>query len=276
MDIRSTITLNNGVTIPRQGFGVFKIPQEETAQCVKWALEAGYRHIDTATAYGNEEGVGQGILESGIPREEIFLTTKLWNDDMRAFRVREAFEESLKKLQTNYVDLYLIHWPVAGWFEKCWAELEKLYAEGLIRAIGVSNFHKHHMEALLKTAKVIPAVNQIELHPLLTQKELSKYCRDLGIEMQAYRPLGGTGPLNLIGRPEIEEIAKKYGCSSAQLMLRWSLQNGNIVLSKSSNRERIVQNTQLYHFEISAEDMAALDAMDQDFHTGSHPDTFTF
>lgn len=276
MDIRSTIRLNNGVEIPRQAFGVFKIPNEQTAQCVRWALEAGYRHIDTAAVYGNEEGTGQGIRDSGVPREEIFLTTKLWNDDMRKFRVREAFEESLKKLGTDYVDLYLIHWPVAGCFEKCWAELEQLYREGRMRAIGVSNFHQYHMEALLKTAKIVPAVNQIELHPLLTQKPLSSYCRSLGMEMEAYRPLGGTGEHNLVGNADIAAIAAKYGRSTAQIMIRWSLQNGNVVLAKSTHRERIVQNADVYDFEISTEDMAALDALNQNFHTGSNPDTFDF
>ena len=276
MDIRSTIRLNNGVEIPRLALGVFKVPDDQSAQCVRWALEAGYRHIDTAAVYGNEAGVGRGIRDSGVPREEIFLTTKLWNDDMRKDRVREAFEESLAKLGTDYVDLYLIHWPVAGCFEKCWAELEQLYREGRVRAIGVSNFHRYHMEALLKTAKIVPAVNQVELHPLLTQKPLSEYCRSLGIEMQSYRPLGGSGEHNLVGNADIAAIAARYNRSPAQIMIRWNLQCGNIVLVKSTHRERILQNMDVFDFEISAEDMAALDALNRDFHTGSNPDTFDF
>ena len=276
MDIRSTIRLNNGVEIPRLALGVFKVPDDQSAQCVRWALEAGYRHIDTAAVYGNEAGVGKGIRDSGVPREEIFLTTKLWNDDMRKDRVREAFEESLAKLGTDYVDLYLIHWPVPGCFEKCWAELEQLYREGRVRAIGVSNFHRYHMEALLKTAKIVPAVNQVELHPLLTQKPLSEYCRSLGIEMQSYRPLGGSGEHNLVGNADIAAIAARYNRSPAQIMIRWNLQCGNIVLVKSTHRERILQNMDVFDFEISAEDMAALDALNRDFHTGSNPDTFDF
>ena len=210
MDLQSTIRLNNGVEIPQQALGVFKVENDRCAECVRWALEAGYRHIDTAAVYGNERGVGQGIRDSGVNRQDIFLTTKLWNDDMRKGRVREAFEESLEKLGTSYVDLYLIHWPVPGVFEKCWAEMETLYRQGRVRAIGVSNFHQYHMEALLKSARIIPAVNQIELHPLLTQKPLSAYCRALGIEIEAYRPLGGTGKYNLVNNPDIAAVGAHY------------------------------------------------------------------
>lgn len=276
MNLQSTVRLNNGVEIPRQALGVFKVENDRCAECVRWALEAGYRHIDTAAVYGNERGVGQGIRDSGVNRQDIFLTTKLWNDDMRANRVREAFEESLEKLGTDYVDLYLIHWPVPGAFEKSWAELEALYREGRVRAIGVSNFHQYHMEALLKTARVIPAVNQIELHPLLTQKPLSAYCRGLGIEIESYRPLGGTGEHNLVNHSEIAAVAARYGKSGAQILLRWNLQHGNIVLAKSTHQDRIVQNAELYDFEISEADMALLDGLNRDFHTGSNPDTFDF
>ena len=276
MNLRSTIKLNNGVEIPRQALGVFQIPDGQTAQCVRWALEAGYRHIDTAAVYGNERGTGQGIKDSGIPRDQIFLTTKLWNDDMRKHRVREAFEESLEKLGTDYVDLYLIHWPVAEAFVESWKELEKLYREGRVRAIGVSNFHKYHMETLLKAAEIVPAVNQVELHPLLNQKPLSEYCRGLGIEMESYRPLGGTGATNLVGNPDIAVIAKKYGKSSAQIMVKWNLQSGNIVLVKSTHKERIIENADIYDFEISPEDMKYLDGLNQDLHTGPSPDSFDF
>ena len=276
MDLQSTIRLNNGVEIPQQALGVFKVENDRCAECVRWALEAGYRHIDTAAVYGNERGVGQGIRDSGVNRQDIFLTTKLWNDDMRKGRVREAFEESLEKLGTSYVDLYLIHWPVPGVFEKCWAEMETLYRQGRVRAIGVSNFHQYHMEALLKSARIIPAVNQIELHPLLTQKPLSAYCRALGIEIEAYRPLGGTGEHNLVNNPDIAAVAAHYGRSGAQVLLLWSLQHGNIVLAKSTHQDRIVQNADIYDFEISEADMAQLDSLNRDFHTGSNPDTFDF
>lgn len=276
MDDRSTIRLNNGVHIPVEALGVFKVDNDTCVDTVRWALEAGYRHVDTAAVYGNEAGVGRGIRESGIPRQDIFLTTKLWNDDMRKGTVREAFDESLRKLGTDYVDLYLIHWPVSGAFEKCWHELEKLYREGRVRAIGVSNFHQNHMEMLLKTAEIIPAVNQIELHPLLTQKPLIAYCRNLGIQIEAYRPLGGTGQYNLVNHPAINAIAARYDKSGAQILIRWSLQCGNIVLPKSVHRDRIIQNLQIYDFEISASDMELLDGLNQDFHTGSNPDTFDF
>lgn len=276
MTLQSVKRLNNGVEIPMQALGVFKIPDDQTAQCVRWALEAGYRHIDTAAVYGNETGVGRGIRESGMPRSEVFVTTKLWNDDMRAHRVREAFEDSLRKLGMDYVDLYLIHWPVAGEFESSWKELEVLYREGCVRAIGVSNFHRNHMEALLRIAEVVPAVNQIELHPLLTQKPLSAYCHELGIEVEAYRPLGGTCEYNLVSNSEISEIAEKYGRSSAQILIRWSLQNENIVLPKSTHQKRIIENANVYDFKIAPEDMAVLDAMNRDFHIGSNPDTFNF
>ncbi|NLD59329.1 MAG: aldo/keto reductase [Clostridiales bacterium] len=274
MDIRSTIRLNNGVEIPRLALGVFQVEDERTADCVRWALEAGYRHIDTAAVYGNERGVGRGMRDSGVKREDIFLTTKLWNDDMRKDRALEAFEESLEKLGTDYVDLYLVHWPVEG-FERSWPIMEELYREGRIRAIGVSNFHRHHMEKLLKIAKVVPAVNQIELHPFLTQKPLVEYCRSLGVEIEAWRPLGGSDG-GLREAPAIAEIAKKHGRTEAQVLIRWSLQSGIIVLPKSARRERIVDNARVFDFELSPEDMAAIDALNRGLHTGPDPDTFDF
>lgn len=276
MNIHSTMKLNNSVEIPLVALGVFRIPNDQTADCVRGALEAGYRHIDAAAIYHNEQGVGKGVKDSGVAREDIFLTTKLWNEDMRAGRVREAFEESLEKLGTDYIDLYLVHWPVAGAFEKSWLEMEKLYKEGRIRAIGVSNFHQNHMESLLKVASIIPAVNQIELHPLLTQKPLTKYCRSLGIEIEAYCPLGGSGKFNLLKNEEILAIAQKYGRSAAQILIRWDLQNNIIVLPKSTHQERIVENINVFDFEITPEDMAALDAMNQNFRVNSDPDTFDF
>ncbi|NLF28338.1 MAG: aldo/keto reductase [Clostridiales bacterium] len=274
MDIRSTIRLNNGVEIPRLALGVFQVEDAKTADCVRWALEAGYRHIDTAAVYANERGVGKGMRDSGVPREDIFLTTKLWNDDMRKNRPLEAFEESLERLGTDYVDLYLIHWPVVG-FEKSWPVMEKLYREGRARAIGVSNFHRRHMEELLKIAKVVPAVDQIELHPFLTQKPLVEYCRSLGVEVEGWRPLGGNDG-QLRDDPAIARIAKKHGHTAAQVLIRWSLQSGIIALPKSARRERIVDNAKVFDFELSSEDMKAIDALNRDFRTGPDPDTFDF
>lgn len=275
LHLQSTLRLNNGVEIPRLALGVFQVPDDGAADAVRWALEAGYRHIDTAAIYGNEAGVGRGIRESGVKREEIFLTTKLWNDDMRKGRQREAFEESLEKLGVDYVDLYLIHWPVADKFVPSWKVMETLYKEGRVRAIGVSNFQTHHLEALLPQAEVVPAVNQIELHPLLTQEPLAAYCRKLGIEIEAWSPLGGTGG-NLMEHATIQALAAKYGKSPAQLIIRWDLQRDIITLPKSSHRERIIQNTDVYDFEITPQDMAAIGALNQNHRTGADPDTFSF
>ena len=277
MNIRTVKTMNNGVDIPTLGLGVFLAPDgRQTADAVRWALEAGYRHIDTAAIYRNEASVGLGMRESGVPREEIFLTTKLWNNDMRAGRQREAFEESLKKLGTDYVDLYLIHWPVAGKYNESWQVMESLYSEGRMRAIGVSNFHVHHMEDLLAQAKVVPAVNQVECHPLLSQKPLMHYCEKLGIVFEAWSPIGGGDAGNLAGNAELAAIGAKYGKSAVQAILRWHLQRGEVVIPKSIHKERIIENADLYDFELDASDMAAVDAMNRDQRVGASPDSFTF
>ena len=277
LSLQSTLVLNNGVEIPRLGLGVFRAGgDEETAQSVRWALEAGYRHIDTAAVYGNVRGVAQGIRDSGVPRDEIFITTKLWNDDMRADRQREAFEESLERLGVDYVDLYLIHWPVKGKYVASWQVLEQLYKEGRIRAIGVSNFLEHHLEDVMKVATVVPAVNQLECHPRLTQKPLKAVCDRLGIAFESWSPLGGSRTGNLTASPELTAIGAKYGKSAAQVILRWHLQCGFVVIPKSVHQERIVANADLYDFSLSLADMAAIDAMNRDERVGSHPDTFTF
>ena len=275
MTLRSTLRLNNGVEIPREALGVFQVEDAVAEDSVCWALQAGYRHIDTAAVYGNEAGVGRGIRRSGVPRGEIFLTTKLWNDDMRAHRARAAFEESLEKLGVDYVDLYLIHWPVAEAFEESWMELEKLYHEGRVRAIGVSNFQVRHLETILKNGTVVPVVNQIERHPLLTQEPLIGYCRAHSIEIEAWSPLGGTGG-SLLQNETLVRLAAKYGKSPAQLVIRWDLQQDIVVLPKSVHEARIRQNADVYDFEITPEDMAAISALNQDLRTGADPDTFTF
>ncbi len=277
LNIQSTIKLNNGVEIPRLGLGVFRAKDgEETANAVRWALEAGYRHIDTAAVYGNEEGVGKGIRDSGVPREEIFLTTKLWNDEMRAGRQRKAFDESLERLGVSHVDLYLIHWPVKTKYVESWMVMEQLYQEGLARAIGVSNFLEHHLDDLLKTATVVPAVNQVECHPRLSQKPLKAYCDKLGIAFESWSPLGGSRDGNLTTNPELAAIGAKYGKSAAQVILRWHLQHDFIVIPKSVHKDRIEANGNLFDFALSDADMAAIDAMNMDARVGSHPDTFTF
>jgi diketogulonate reductase-like aldo/keto reductase len=277
LNIRSTITLNNGVEIPRLGLGVFRAKDgDETVRSVLWALEAGYRHIDTAAVYGNEEGVGRGMRESGLARKDIFLTTKLWNDDMRASRQREAFKDSLKRLGTDYIDLYLIHWPVKGTYKESWKVMEQLYKEGLIRAIGVSNFHRNHLDDLLQDASVVPAVNQVECHPLLTQADLKACCDKLGIVFESWSPLGGSWGGNLADSAELSAIGKPYGKTAAQVILRWHLQRDLVVIPKSVHKERIVANADLYDFALSAAEMAAIDAMNRDQHNGAHPDTFAF
>jgi diketogulonate reductase-like aldo/keto reductase len=274
MNILSTVTLNNGVEMPQLGFGVFQSAVgKETYQAVLWALEAGYRHIDTAMIYGNEADVGQAIIDSGVPREEIFLTTKLWNEDMRQDRQEEAFQESLDRLQVDYVDLYLIHWPVPGKFHDSWKALERIYATGKAKAIGVSNFQIHHLETILQDAKIVPAVNQVELSPQLSQVPLTEYCNSKGIAVEAWSPLGGGV---LVGDPRLAEIGAKYGKSAVQVILRWDLQRGIITIPKSVHQNRIIDNTKIFDFELSDEDMNYINSLNEDKRTGADPDTFNF
>ena len=269
------ITFSNGVKIPQLGLGVFKTPSgAATVDAVRWALEAGYRHIDTAKIYGNEESVGVGMKESSVPREEIFLTTKLWNEDIRRGRTREAFEESLARLGTDYLDLYLIHWPADG-YEKAWGEMEKLYEEGKIRAIGVSNFHEHHLESLMKTARIRPMTDQIESHPYFTNQPLISRLQESGMPVQVWSPLGGTGK-SILADESLAMLAEKYGKSPAQVVIRWHIQRGVIVIPKSTHKERIEANIDVFDFELSQEDMALIDGLNRNIRSGSNPDTFNF
>lgn len=276
MDINTSKKLNNGVEIPFLGLGVFRSGAgNETVNAVRWAIEAGYRHIDTAAIYGNEESVGRGIIESGVSRDKIFLTTKLWNEDMRKGRQMEAFENSLKLLKTDYVDLYLIHWPVAGKYKESWKVLEELYKAGRVHAIGVSNFHKHHLDDLLADAKVLPAVNQVECHPLLSQEPLRAYCDKLNIAFEAWSPLGGGGG-NLVNDGRLQKIGAKYNKSAAQVILRWDLQCGIITIPKSVHKDRIAANRDIYDFELTQDDMAAINAMNENKRHGADPENFNF
>lgn len=271
----NTIKLNNGVEIPQIGLGVYQSPKgESTINAVKWALESGYRHIDTAKIYGNEEEVGTGIIESGVPRNEIFITTKLWNDDIRKGRTREAFEESLKALKTDYVDLYLIHWPVDG-FEEAWIEMEKLYKEGKIRAIGLSNFHESHLKRINDIATIKPVVNQIESHPYMTNEKLIELSKSQDMEIEVWSPLGGTGG-NLLQNEVLKSIAEKYGKSPAQIVIRWDLQREVIVIPKSIHKERIEANIDVFDFELSKEDMELINNLNCDGRIGADPDNFDF
>ncbi len=271
----TNVTLSNSVDIPVVGLGVFKSNDgAETEQAVKNALECGYRHIDTAMIYQNEKSVGIGIKNSGIDRSKIFLTTKLWNDDIRQGRNEQAFEESLERLQTDYVDLYLIHWPVDGRLD-AWKVLEKLYEEKRVRAIGVSNFHIHHLEELFKIAKILPMVNQIESHPYFSNQELIDYCQSKNIAVQAWSPLGGQGA-PLLQDPTINELANKYNKTPVQIIVRWNIQRNVIVLPKSVTKERIASNIQAFDFELTNDDMSAINALNKNERVGSDPDNFNF
>lgn len=267
--------LNNGVEIPMLGLGVFQTEDgAETQNAVRWAIGAGYRHIDTAKIYGNEKSVGLGIKESGVARNELFITTKLWNEDIRQRRTKQAFEQSLQDLQLDYLDLYLIHWPAEGYAE-AWAAMEEIYATGKVRAIGVSNFHQHHLDELMNTAKIVPAVNQIECSPRLTQEPLRAYLAQKGIATQAWSPLGGTGG-NLMEEQVLLNLAQKYGKSPAQIILRWDLQNDMITIPKSVHKERIEANLNVFDFELAQEDMNAINGLNKDQRVGPDPDNFDF
>lgn len=269
------IRLNNNVEMPMLGLGVWQSEfGKATVDAVKWALEAGYRHIDTAMIYQNEESVGIGIKESKVAREEIFLTTKLWNDDVRAGNTLQAFEKSLERLGVDYVDMYLIHWPVDGFME-AWSIMEDLYQQGKIKAIGVSNFHQSHLEKLSSEAKVLPAINQIESHPIFNNQKLIGYCLSKGIAVSAWSPLGGsTG--NILKDEHLMKIADKYNKTTAQVILRWDIQREVVVIPKSVHKERIVANMQIFDFELSQEDMVIINSLNQDKRTGADPDNFDF
>lgn len=276
--LNDRLKLNNGTMMPLFGLGVFKCSEEEATSSVKWALEAGYRCIDTASQYKNEQGVGKGIRQSGVPREEIFITTKLWNADQWSIDggetpVIEAFEESLKNLGTEYIDLYLIHWPCPAneRYVGTWKVLEKLYKDGRIHAIGISNFNRAHIENLLYKCEVVPAVNQIEYHPYLVQTELLEYCRSVGIQVESWSPIARGLALE---DPNLLAIAKKYGKNVVQLVLRWQLQRGIVVIPKSVNRERIIMNSQIFDFEISEKDMLAIESLNQNKRIGPDPDLY--
>jgi diketogulonate reductase-like aldo/keto reductase len=257
LSMRATIQLNNGRDMPVLGLGVARMAEgAETEQSVLWALEAGYRLIDTAKIYGNEASVGRAVRKSGIAREEIFVTTKLWPSEF--FRVRAALQKSLDKLGLSYIDLYLIHWPVPLVRSGIWKDFEKIYAAGLVRSIGVSNYSVKQLEALAAAADIPPAVNQVLFHPFSYKKELLDYCKSKNIALEAYSPLARGRKLN---DPVIAEIAGKYAKAPTQIMIRWSLQHGLIPIPKSCNKNRIFENTKVFDFHIENDDMKVLDAL---------------
>lgn len=272
--IDDSSVLNNGVAMPWLGLGVFGMKDDrEVQQAVSQALEIGYRSIDTASIYKNERGVGTAIRESDIPREEIFLTTKVWNDDQRLGRTTAALEESLERLALEYVDLYLVHWPVEGCYMETWSEMEAIYESGRARAIGVSNFMPPHLQELLPVARIAPAVNQVEFHPLLVQMDLLQYCRDRDIRVEAWSPLM-SGNISTV-RTAVE-LAEKYQKTPAQIVLRWDLQHEVITIPKSVHVERMVENAQIFDFELSSDDMQLLDALDVGKRFGPDPYSFEF
>lgn len=271
--LKDTTTLHNGVKMPWMGLGVFKVEEgEEVVESVKAALRNGYISIDTAAIYGNEEGVGKAIKESGIPREDLFITTKLWNSEQGYEKTLKAFETSMEKLGLDYLDLYLIHWPGKDKYKDTWKAFEKLHKDGKIRAIGVSNFQVHHLEDLMSEAEVKPMVNQVEFHPHLTQKELLAFCKEQGIALEAWSPLKQG---QLLDEPLLKEIAEKYNKSVAQVILRWDLQHGVITIPKSTKEHRIIENADVFDFELSQEEVEKIDSLNQDSRAGSHPDTLT-
>lgn len=271
-NLQKTIKLNNGVSIPRIGFGTYLIENGDMViNSVKTALDTGYRLIDTASIYGNEKGVGKAIEESGIPREDIFLTSKVWNTDQGYESALAAFEESLQRLRTDYLDMYLIHWPkpLSG---ETWKAMEKLYKDGRVKAIGVSNFMIHHLELLLESCEIIPMVDQVELHPQFPQGKLREFCREHDIAVEAWAPLmkGKVFHIELM-----KELSEKNGKTIAQITLRWHYQLGHIAIPKSSKPERIRSNIDIFNFEISDEDMKQIEVLKGE-RIGPHPDKIDF
>ena len=266
------LTLNNGIEIPQLGFGVFKVPAGRTKEVVLEALETGYRHIDTARLYGNEAEVGEAVRESGLDRAEVFVTTKVWNDDQGYDATMRAFDASMERLGFDVLDLYLIHWPVPhrDLYLDTWRAMEKLYRDGRVRAIGVSNFNPAHLHRLVDETEVVPVLNQVELHPYLQQEEVRKTDESLDVLTEAWGPIARGG--ELLSDPVIVQLADKHGKTPAQVVLRWHIELGNVVIPKSVTPSRIEENFDVFSFELDEEDMAAIAELDRGERTGPDPD----
>lgn len=276
--INNRVKLNNGLEMPVLGLGVFQVEDGQVViDSVKSAIRNGYRSIDTAAIYQNEEGVGQGIKEAleenGLKREELFITSKVWNADLGYQSTLDAFELSLNKLGLDYLDLYLIHWPVEGKFVESWKALETLYKNGKVKAIGMSNFQIHHLKEVIANAEIIPMVNQIELHPMLSQVELREFLKENSIQVEAWAPLMQG---QLFENETLQEIANKHNKSIAQVVLRWHLQNGIVIIPKSIKEHRIQENANIFDFELTEEDMTLINALNQNHRVGPDPDHFDF
>ncbi|MBO0342139.1 aldo/keto reductase [Flagellimonas profundi] len=273
-DLQGSFELYNGVQMPYFGLGVYLSKDgSEVIDAVKEALNHGYRHIDTASVYDNEEGVGQGIRESNVDRKDMFLVSKVWNTDQGYDSTLKAFDASLERLGTDYLDLYLVHWPKGEISKETWKALEKLYKEKRVRAIGVSNFLQHHLEDLLTSADIVPMVNQMEFHPYLVQQDLIDFCNSKGIQYEAWSPLMQG---NIFDLDIMKDLASKYNKTIAQIVLRWDLQKGVVTIPKSSKKERIIANSDLFDFELSEDDVQLLDGLDRGKRFGPDPDNFDF
>jgi methylglyoxal/glyoxal reductase len=269
--LQDTTTLHNGVKMPWFGLGVFKVQDgTEVIESVKFAIKHGYKSIDTAAIYNNEEGVGQAIKESGVSRDELFITSKVWNSDQGYETTLQAFETSLTKLGLDYLDLYLIHWPGKNKYKETWRALEKLYRDGRVRAIGVSNFQIHHLQDLMSEAIIKPMVNQVEYHPNLTQTELHNFCKQENIQLEAWSPLKRG---QLLEDSTIQEIAENHQKTIAQIILRWDLQNEVVTIPKSIREDRIIENADIFDFELSKVEMEKINGLNRNERSGSDPDT---
>lgn len=268
-DLSGRVALSNGVEMPYFGLGVYRI--ETDVDPMTWAIDAGYRLLDTATIYQNEAKVGEAVRSVDVPREELFITSKVWNSDQGYDSTRRAFEASLARLGLDYLDLYLIHWPVEETFVETWRALEALYEDGVVRAIGVSNFMQHHLETLTATSDVVPMVNQVEFHPYLVQQSLIDYCRDHAVQYQSWSPLMGGRLFNI---ETLVQLAEQHGRSVAQIVLRWNLQKGVAVIPKSVHKDRIISNADVFDFSLSDADVALIDSLDRGQRVGPDPDNF--
>ena len=273
-DIQGTFTLHNGVKMPYFGLGVYLSQDgQEVINAIQWAVDAGYRHIDTAAIYNNEKGVGEGVRNCGVEREALFVVSKVWNTEQGYDSSLRAFDATMERLGLDYLDLYLVHWPKAGLYKDTWRALERIYKEGRVRSIGVSNFMQHHLEDLLNDAEIVPMVNQMEFHPYLVQQSLLDYCVEKQIQYEAWSPLMQG---HIFDVPLMQDLAGKYGKTIPQVVLRYDLQKGVITIPKSSKKERIIANADIFDFEISESDIQAIDALDRGKRFGPDPDNFDF